>query len=86
MNDPKPPLNAVLSAVLGLLEIVREGQLEPQQTAEFLERVQRETERMHRIIRDLLDFAHPKTPPRLWVDLAAISRSARSGARTPGRK
>lgn len=46
-----------LSAVLGLLELVREGDLDDAESAEFLARVQRETERMHRIIRDLLDFS-----------------------------
>jgi two-component system NtrC family sensor kinase len=51
-----------LSAVLGLLELVREGELEPEESAEFLARVQRETERMHQIIRDLLDFARHGSP------------------------
>ena len=46
-----------LAAILGLLELLREGDLSPAQSREFLQRVQRETERIHGIIRDLLDFA-----------------------------
>jgi two-component system, NtrC family, sensor kinase len=46
-----------LAAILGLLELLREGDLAPEQSREFLQRVQRETERINRIIRDLLDFA-----------------------------
>jgi two-component system, NtrC family, sensor kinase len=46
-----------LSAILGLVELLREGGLPRDAAAEFLERIQRETERIHRIIRDLLDFS-----------------------------
>jgi signal transduction histidine kinase len=46
-----------LAAILGLIELMREGDLTPAQSNEFLGRVQRETERIHRIIRDLLDYA-----------------------------
>jgi C4-dicarboxylate-specific signal transduction histidine kinase len=46
-----------LAAILGLLELLREGDLGAAQSSEFLRRVQRETERIHQIIRDLLDFA-----------------------------
>jgi signal transduction histidine kinase len=46
-----------LAAILGLIELMREGDLTAAQNNEFLGRVQRETERIHRIIRDLLDYA-----------------------------
>jgi two-component system, NtrC family, sensor kinase len=46
-----------LAAILGLIELMRAGDLTPAQNSEFLGRVQRETERIHRIIRDLLDYA-----------------------------
>ncbi|MCA9575585.1 MAG: ATP-binding protein [Polyangiales bacterium] len=62
-----------LSAVVGLLELVREGDLDAEESAEFLARAQRETERMHRIIRDLLDFARQGTAA---VDPAAPSGDA----------
>lgn len=70
-----------LSAVLGLLELVREGDLDAAESAEFLGRVQRETERMHQIIRDLLDFARhegaagassPANRPVPTTDLATV--------------
>lgn len=46
-----------LAAILGLIELLRGGDLPPPEQAEFLARIQRETERIHAIIRDLLDFA-----------------------------
>jgi signal transduction histidine kinase len=46
-----------LAAILGLVELLRGGGLEPAEQDEFLRRVQSETERIHRIIRGLLDFA-----------------------------
>lgn len=46
-----------LSAISGLVELVEEGDLEPEEQREFLGRVRKETERINRIIRDLLDFA-----------------------------
>ncbi len=52
-----------LSAILGLVELVRDGDLPPDEQREFLGRVTKETERIHRIIRDLLDFARPEPAP-----------------------
>ncbi len=46
-----------LAAILGLVELLRGGDLDATDTAEFLRRIQNETERIHKIIRDLLDFA-----------------------------
>jgi two-component system NtrC family sensor kinase len=46
-----------LAAILGLVELLRGGGLPEAQSAEFLARIQGETERIHHIIRDLLDFA-----------------------------
>jgi signal transduction histidine kinase len=46
-----------LSAILGLVELLRAGGLPPETNAEFLARIESETERIHRIIRDLLDFS-----------------------------
>jgi C4-dicarboxylate-specific signal transduction histidine kinase len=46
-----------LAAILGLLELLRGGDLSAAQQAEFLGRVSAETERINGIIRDLLDFA-----------------------------
>lgn len=48
-----------LSAILGLIELVREEELPHEEREELLSRIQSETERIHQIIRDLLDFARP---------------------------
>jgi two-component system, NtrC family, sensor kinase len=59
-----------LAAILGLVELLRAGGLSEAETKEFLERVHRETERINRIIGDLLDFA------RRDVDEIATTDSA----------
>jgi signal transduction histidine kinase len=46
-----------LAAILGLLELLEGGDLEPEEEREFLRRIHGETERIHVIIRDLLAFA-----------------------------
>jgi signal transduction histidine kinase len=46
-----------LAAILGFVELLRAGDLPPAQAGEFLARIHSETERIHHIIRDLLDFS-----------------------------
>ncbi|MBK8170910.1 MAG: HAMP domain-containing protein [Sandaracinaceae bacterium] len=46
-----------LAAILGLVDLMRQGGLDSAEEKEFLSRIHGETERIHRIIRDLLDFA-----------------------------
>lgn len=46
-----------LAAILGFVELLRTTDLEPEEQQEFLRRIQAETERIHHIIRDLLDFS-----------------------------
>ena len=46
-----------IAAILGFLELLRGGDLEPADQQEFLRRIDKETQRIHAIIRDLLDFA-----------------------------
>lgn len=52
-----------LAAILGLIELLRDGGLEPDEQAEFLRRIQAETERIHKIIRELLDFSRQADEP-----------------------
>jgi two-component system, NtrC family, sensor kinase len=47
-----------LSAILSFQELLLDGDLDAEQR-EFLLRMKRETERVHRVLRDLLDFARP---------------------------
>lgn len=48
-----------LAAVIGLQELLIDGGLTPDEQQDFLQRMRKETERIHRIVRDLLDFARP---------------------------
>ncbi|MGK4008613.1 HAMP domain-containing sensor histidine kinase [Sorangium sp. So ce1036] len=57
-----------IAAVLGFQELLLAGGLTKAEERDFLERMKRETERIHKILRDLLDFARP----------------AARGARAPG--
>jgi signal transduction histidine kinase len=52
-----------ISAMMGLEELVLQGGLSRDEERDFLQRIARETERVHRILRDLLDFARPTTKP-----------------------
>ena len=48
-----------ISALLGLEELLLGGGLSDEEQRDFLQRMRRETERIHRILRDLLQFARP---------------------------
>ncbi len=54
-----------LSAILGFQELLLGGGLSPQDEREFLERMKRETERIHRVLRDMLAFARPVVVARV---------------------
>ena len=58
-----------LAAILGLVELARDPELPAEDREEFLARIQAETERIHRIIRDLLDFARQDPDEADAVDL-----------------
>ncbi|HET8936566.1 MAG TPA: ATP-binding protein [Polyangiales bacterium] len=51
-----------LTAISGLIELLRGGDLSAAQQAEFLQRIAAETDRIHGIIRELLDFARHDGP------------------------
>ncbi len=53
-----------IAALIGLEDLLLDGDLPPEQHRDFLQRMRRETERIHMIIRDLLDFARPEEPGR----------------------
>jgi len=48
-----------LAAILGLQELLLAGGSTAEEERDFLQRMKRETERIHRILRDLLQFARP---------------------------
>jgi signal transduction histidine kinase len=52
-----------ISAIMGLQDLVLAGGLSPEEERDFMTRMRRETERIHRILRDLLQFARPAAQP-----------------------
>jgi len=53
-----------IAAILGFEELLLQGGLDEADQRDFLVRMKRETERIHRILRDLLDFARPAVQRR----------------------
>lgn len=50
-----------LAALTGMQDLLLlDGQIPPETQRDFLERMRRETERIHTVVRDLLDFARPE--------------------------
>ena len=49
-----------IAALMGMQDLLLEGQLPADTQADFLNRMRRETERIHAVVRDLLDFARPE--------------------------
>jgi signal transduction histidine kinase len=52
-----------ISALMGLEDLVLAGGLSADEERDFLMRMRKETERIHRILRDLLQFARPAAQP-----------------------
>ena len=52
-----------ISALMGLQDLVLAGGLSPEEERDFIQRMRRETERIHGILRDLLQFARPAARP-----------------------
>jgi signal transduction histidine kinase len=48
-----------ISAIMGFQELMLAGELSPKEERDFLERMKRETDRVNKVLRDLLDFARP---------------------------
>src|SRR4029077_18821893 len=49
-----------IAALMGMQDLLLEGQLPVEAQGDFLQRMRRETERIHAVVRDLLDFARPE--------------------------
>jgi signal transduction histidine kinase len=52
-----------IAAIMGMEEILLEGDIPEADQKDFLRRMRKETERIHSILRDLLDFARPEAAP-----------------------
>jgi signal transduction histidine kinase len=48
-----------IAAILGLLQLLLDGGLDEHERRDFLERIKRETERIHGVLRGMLDFSRP---------------------------
>lgn len=63
-----------LAAIRGLLDLLQTGGLDPDEEREFIQRIQRETERIHHTIRDLLDFSRSDPRAETRVEASADLR------------
>ncbi|MEB2313905.1 MAG: HAMP domain-containing sensor histidine kinase [Polyangiaceae bacterium] len=48
-----------ISALIGMQDLLLDGELAPEEQRDFMVRMRKETERIHTILRDLLQFARP---------------------------
>lgn len=60
------------SAILGYLDLLSTGNLDPEEEKEVLERAAKEAERIRRIIRELLDFSRPSPGAEEEVDINSL--------------
>jgi two-component system NtrC family sensor kinase len=65
-------LNNPLTAILGVTELLREGQTDPEATKRQLEITHRQARRAARIVQNLLEFSRPASPQKKPVDLNSI--------------
>ena len=49
-----------IAAMMGLQDLILAGDVPPGEQSDYVARMRKETERVHRIMRDLLDFARPE--------------------------
>ncbi len=57
-----------LGIMLGYIELLQREDLTGSERKDFLRRMEKETRRIHRIIRDLLDFSRPSGNEKEWAD------------------
>jgi len=60
-----------LQAIMGFTDLLQQEKLPARERKDFLDRIELETQRIHRIIRELLDYARPVDDEHQPVDLAA---------------
>jgi len=65
-------LNNPLTAILGVTELLREGQTDQESTKRQLELTHRQARRAARIVQNLLEFSRPASPQKKPVDLNSI--------------
>jgi signal transduction histidine kinase len=65
-----------IAAVMGLEDLLLEGGLSADEQRDFLLRMKKETERIHRILKDLLAFARPGEPGEAEPDVSGSVEAA----------
>jgi two-component system NtrC family sensor kinase len=67
-----------IAALMGMEDLLMDGGIDAEAQRDFLQRMRRETERIHVVVRDLLDFARPEGPseadsgPPVPADVGAV--------------
>jgi signal transduction histidine kinase len=56
-----------ITAIMGMQELMLAGDATAEESADYVKRMRKETERVHGILRDLLDFARPETAEGMTV-------------------
>lgn len=51
-----------IAALMGMQDLLLDGEIDAAEEKDFLQRMRRETDRIHHVVRDLLDFARPENP------------------------
>ena len=63
-----------IAAIMGMHDLLDDGELPTEDRADFLRRMRKETERIHVVVRDLLDYARPEAgPPSGKAHTASVS-------------
>lgn len=62
-----------IAALMGLQDLILQGGMPPEDQEEFVRRMRKETERIHRIVRDLLHFSRPKPAEALGNATASLA-------------
>ncbi len=65
-----------ITAILGMQDLMIAGDVGADETGDYLARMHKETERVHGILRDLLDFARPESPDASGAIAAGPARVA----------
>lgn len=52
-----------IAAIMGMHDLIEDAETSDEVRADFLKRMRRETERIHVVVRDLLDYARPENGP-----------------------
>lgn len=66
-----------IAAIMGMHDLLEDAELPSDTRADFLRRMRKETERIHVVVRDLLDYARPERGP---ASMRAASASVRETA------